>query len=127
MRYVKYIGPSHIRQITTQDWRSVGIQADTMVWTAQNGFAVPLDSLTEDQIRVAIEPDQYFVITGDEDEEFVPTPQRADMTPAQLEQVTTEPVDVVDVMEGRQEIVRDDSGDAKVVPSGGVTKETGPK
>jgi hypothetical protein len=85
MRYVKYIGPSHVRQITARDWAGVGIQADTVMWMPQNGFAVPLDSLTEDQIRKAIEPDPYLVITG-EDEDFTPqSTQTETVTPAMLE------------------------------------------
>lgn len=99
--------------ITANDWRSVGIQADTVVWNAQNGFAVPLDVLSEDQIRKAIEPDQGFVITG-ADEDFTPQPQNMDMTPAQAAQNVESPVNVVDVLEGRQNVSRDDSGAAKV-------------
>jgi len=94
MRYVKYIGLAHVRQITAQDWRSVGINGDTVSWSAYNGFAVPLDSLTEDQISKAIDPDPEFVITG-ADEDFTPQPQRTDMTPSQLDQTVQNPVDVV--------------------------------
>lgn len=88
MRYVKYIGPAHARQITARDWAGVGIQADTVVWIPQNGFAVPLDQFSEDQIRKAIDPDPMLVITGegDDEEEFVPTPTHtATVTPAMLE------------------------------------------
>src|SRR4051812_17532067 len=99
MRYVKYIGPSHARVITANDWRGVGIGADTVVWSAHNGFAVPLDSPTEDQIRKAINDDPELIITGD-DEDFTPKPQTRDMTPAQLVQNTETPVDVVATLNG---------------------------
>lgn len=94
MRYIKYVGLSHRRMISASDWRSVGIAGDTVVWDASNGFAVPLDVLTEDQIRKAIEPDAGFVITGG-DEDFTPAPQTRDMTPAEVAQATEAPVDVV--------------------------------
>lgn len=68
MRYIKYIGPAHVRQITAAEWRQVGINGETVQWNAWNGFSVPADQLTDEQIRRAIEPDQYFIITGDEDE-----------------------------------------------------------
>lgn len=121
MRYVKYIGPSHIRQITAADWRSVGISADTVQWSAFNGFAVPADHFTEDQLRVAIDPDQFFVMSGD-DEDFSPKPQTRDMTPAQVTQVTETPVDVVAVLEGDQTVSRDDSGASTVAPTRATSK-----
>lgn len=94
MRYVKYIGQTHQRMITAQEWRSVGITADTMVWNAGNGFAVPLDLFTESMLRKAIEPDAFFVVTGD-DAEFVPVYQPGNMTPAEHRQAIESPVDVL--------------------------------
>lgn len=96
MRYVRYIGPSHSRGITASDWRSVGVTADTVFWNAQNGFAVPLDKFSDDQIRRAIDPDPMLVITGD-DEEFTPQPQAMDMVP---EQFNAPRVDVLDTVGG---------------------------
>ena len=123
MRYVKYIGPSHIRQITARDWRSIGLTGDTVQWSAFNGFAVPLDSFNEDQIRKAIEPDSFLVITG-EDEEFEPVYHTRDMTPDQATQTTENPVDVVDIMEGRQIVSRDESGSSTVSAPGGTAPTT---
>lgn len=100
MRYVQYIGLSHVRHLSVTDWRSVGINGDAVQWDARNGFAVPLDQFTDEQIRKAIEPDPNFVITGEEDDEFEPTPQRMDMTPAQLDQAVNAPVDVLDMANG---------------------------
>lgn len=124
MRYVKYIGPSHIRHITARDWRSVGINADSVVWSAQNGFAVPADQFSDDQIRKAIDPDQYLVLTGD-DEDFIPQPQTQDMTPAQVTQVAQTPLDVVAVLEGDQIVSRDESGASQVAPGGASPAGTG--
>lgn len=95
-RYVRYIGLSHQRMITAQDWRSVGINGDTMLWNAQNGFALPLELFTDDQVRKAIEPDAGFVITGEED--FTPSPMARDMVPAEAAQAAEAPVDVVDTL-----------------------------
>jgi hypothetical protein len=94
MRYVKYVGLSHERMILASDWRSVGIEAQTVAWTAQNGFAVPLDQFTDAQMRKAIDPDPELMVTG-EDEDFKPQPQSRTMTPSQVVQVTEEPVDVL--------------------------------
>ncbi|MET0416548.1 MAG: hypothetical protein ABW022_11065 [Actinoplanes sp.] len=90
MRYVRYIGPAHQRQITAREWAQAGIQAETVVWGPFNGFAVSLDQLTEDQIRKAIDPDPFLVITGEsedgDDKEFVPMPTQTEtVTPAMLE------------------------------------------
>lgn len=109
MRYVKYVGLSHRRMITAADWRSIGITADAVVWEARNGFAVPADQFTDDQMRKAIEPDQDLILTGD-DEDFTPAPQHMDMTPAQLVQTTENPVDVVAIGDGDQIVSRDESG-----------------
>lgn len=84
MRYVRYIGLAHERQITADEWRRIGITADSVVWNSYNGFAVPLDQFSDDQIRKAIEQDNGFVITGDE--EFTPDlSARRPMTPQELE------------------------------------------
>lgn len=126
MRYVRYIGLAHIRQITAQDWRSVGINGDPVVWSAYNGFAVPLDSLTEDQIRKAIEPDRDFVITGEDggDEEFTPHPQQTDMTPAQLDQTVENPVDVLGIANGDANVSTAES-ETFAAPGGASPTSTG--
>lgn len=83
MRYVRYVGLSHVRQISAADWRRAGLNGETVQWDAFNGFAVPLDRFSEDQIRKAIEPDPTFMITN---EEFEPdTTATRDMTPQQVE------------------------------------------
>lgn len=108
MRYVKYVGLSHQRMITAHDWQGVRITADTAVWNAQNGFAVPLDRFTGDQITKAIDPDPNFVITDDED--FTPVAQNRDMVPAEHAQAVAEPVDVVDTANAGAVTSTDDSG-----------------
>lgn len=123
MRFVKYIGPSHVRQITARDWQGVGIQADTLVWSARNGFAVPLDALTENQITKAIDPDPFFVITGD-DEEFKPTPMPVEMTPDQHRQAVEEPVNVVALLNGDDNVSTTDSG-AAGAPGSAAPTSTG--
>jgi len=123
MRYIKYIGLAHIRQITAQDWRSVGLTGDTVVWSARNGFAVPLDALTEDQIRKGIEIDPEFVITGG-DEDFTPQPQTRDMTPSALVQTTENPVDVLALANGTDNVSTDDS-EASAAPGGAAPTTTG--
>lgn len=111
MRYVKYVGLSHQRMITAHDWRGVGITADTVMWSAHNGFAVPLDHFSEDQVRKAINPDDSFVITSD-DEDFTPQPQTRDMVPQEHAQVVENPVDVVALANQDAVASTDDSGPA---------------
>lgn len=123
MRFVKYVGLSHRRMITSHDWRSIGINADSVLWEGSNGFAVPLDQFTDDQIRKAIDPDSSFVITGD-DEEFVPQPVSGNMTPAQADQAVNNPVDVLDMANGGDGGSTDDSR-AAGAPGGDAPTTTG--
>lgn len=125
MRYIRYVGLAHIRQITAQDWRSVGITADPVVWSGRNGFAVAVDSLTEDQIRKAIDPDPSFVITGEGDEgDFTPAPQTIDMTPSQLDQAVNNPVDVLDLANAGSDASQTGSGPTPTRPTE-MTDEVG--
>lgn len=122
MRYVRYIGSAHERQITASNWRSVGINGETVVWSAFNGFAVPLEQFSDDQVRKAIDPDPFFVITGDEDEEFVPSPQHQAMTPDQVVQASENPVDVVEYLDNGSNASPSGSG---AVPGAGGDAPTG--
>lgn len=96
MRYVKYVGPSHQRMILASDWAGVGIQAPTVAWNAMNGFAIPLDIFTEDQIRKAIDNDPMLIITAD-NEDFTPVYEKRDMTP---QEHASGRVDMTDLFDG---------------------------
>lgn len=90
MRYVRYVGLAHSRQITADDWRRVGINAGTIEWNAFNGFAVPFDQFTDQMIRKAVERDPHLIVTGegeDQEQEFVPdvTSANRPMTPQEFE------------------------------------------
>lgn len=95
MRYVKYVGPSHQRMILASDWAGIGIRSGTVAWNAQNGFAIPLDFFTEDQVRKAIDNDATLIVTG-EDEDFEPKFENRDMTPSELEGPRVDMTDVFD-------------------------------
>ena len=95
MRYVRYIGPSHQRMILASDWAGIGIRASTVVWNASNGFAVPADVFTDDQMSKAINADPYLMLTGDE-EDFKPRSENRDMTPQELEGPRVDMTDVFD-------------------------------
>lgn len=100
MRYVKYVGLAHTRMLTAADWRSKGITADPVVWDAFNGFAVPLDAFTEDQLRKVIEPDDNLIVVGENEDgsEFVPDLSAArQMTPSEFEAPRVDILDPVDV------------------------------
>lgn len=124
MRYIRYIGLAHVRQITAQDWRTVGINGDTVSWSAFNGFAIPADQLTDEQIRKAIENDPEFVITGN-DEDFTPQPQQTDMTPSALGQVTENPVDVLGWANGGDLVSTGNSEASEAAPGGAAPTTTG--
>jgi hypothetical protein len=116
MRYVKYIGLAHQRMITPGDWRTVGVNGETAVWNAQNGFSVPLDRFSEDQIRKAIEPDANFIITDD-----TPTPQPRDMVPAEAAQAAQADGPAVPVDEDPATPSVDDS---EALPDDGADRST---
>ncbi|MET0418700.1 MAG: hypothetical protein ABW022_22015 [Actinoplanes sp.] len=80
MRYVKYIGPSHRRGITADDWKTVGINGETVWWEGRNGFAVPLEQFTDEQIKKAIDPDPFLVVVGEDED---PKTFNRDLTPAE--------------------------------------------
>lgn len=122
MRYVKYVGLSHRRMITASDWRSVGINGETVVWEAANGFAVPLEKFTDEQIRKAIDNDDSLIITGD-DEDFTPQPVPGNYTPEQARQATEAPVDVFALAGGESDASTDESG-AAGAPGGDAPTST---
>jgi hypothetical protein len=80
MRYVRYIGLAHVRQISAADWASAGIKAETVQWDFTNSFMVPADKFTDEQLEKVINPDTGFIVIGTDDE-----PKRLEhhMTPAQ--------------------------------------------
>lgn len=107
MRYVRYIGPAHVREISARDWRSIGIDAPSVQWGGFNGWAVPLDTLTEDQIRKGIEHDPQFVITGD-GADFDPETVRTDNPLTTAENAEGNRVDVLDA-ESRENVFTTES------------------
>lgn len=111
-RYVRYVGPAQRRAISEADWKGARLKGDTMVWEASNGFAVPFDLFSEEQIKKAITPDLNFVVT-DEDDDFEPTPGPYDMTPREHRQWVENPVDVPALIDG----LSSGSVDLSTVPS----------
>jgi hypothetical protein len=91
MQFVKYIGLSHRRVITADDWQSVGISDQGSVeWSAINNFSVPVDRFSEEALRTAIEPDDAFVIVGGD--QHAPRYVGRSMTP---EEAASVPVDMM--------------------------------
>ena len=82
MQFIKYIGTAHRRIISADDFRRAGIpNQQTVEWSYANNFSVPIDSLSEEVLRKAIEPDPLFIVVGGEEHEPRFLGQR--MTPAQ--------------------------------------------
>ncbi len=68
MEFIKYIGTSHRRVITENDFRSVGVNGQGGVeWSYANNFSVARDRLTDDAYAKAIEHDRHFVLVGGDD------------------------------------------------------------
>lgn len=81
-QFVKYIGPAHHRMITADEWRRAGVpDQETVVWSYHNAFSVAIDRLTDDALRVGIEPDEFFVVVGGD--EHAPRDLVRRQTPAQ--------------------------------------------
>lgn len=80
MEVVKYIGTAHRRIITARDWQEAGLDGETFEWSFRNGFSVPVDQFTEDQLADAIRPDPTFVIIGGEDADVKPRALSQNMT-----------------------------------------------
>lgn len=80
MQVVKYIGTAHRRRISAQDWRDAGLEGETVEWSFENGFTIPAEQFTEEQMREIIEPDSGFAIIGGEDDEVRPRRLRQRMT-----------------------------------------------
>lgn len=67
MEFVRYIGPSHTRVITADEWAAAGVpDMGSVEWSAVNGFSVPLERFTEKALQVAIYPDEGLVIVEGE-------------------------------------------------------------
>lgn len=86
MKVVKYIGTAHRRRINATDWRDAGLEGESIEWSWQNGFAVPAEQFTEDQLREVIEPDSGFVIEEGEESDVKPRRLEHRMTGQQFHQ-----------------------------------------
>lgn len=67
--FVKYVGPSHIRAISADEWKAAGFpNGESVVWDWTNAFSIPADKFTPDQLRDVIEVDgaDFVIVSGDE-------------------------------------------------------------
>jgi len=62
-KYVKYIGTSHVRQITEKEWASLDppVENKTLRWHVANGWMIPSDMISE-HAWPYIEADSELVI-----------------------------------------------------------------
>lgn len=68
MQVIKYIGLAHRRVISAEEWAAAGVTGmGTVEWSYMNNFSVPIDHFTDDALRVAIEPDNFFIVSGGDD------------------------------------------------------------
>lgn len=62
-RYVKYVGTSHWRRITRQEWAELNppVDSPTLEWNSANGWTIPADRITDDAWPY-IEADHELVV-----------------------------------------------------------------
>lgn len=62
-KYVKYIGTSHVREITQKQWAELDPPVDnvTLVWNVANGWTIPADRISDDAWPY-IEADSELVV-----------------------------------------------------------------
>lgn len=49
---VKYTGDAGVREISKADWKSVGIEADTVTWNAENDYTVLKSVFSDEQLEI---------------------------------------------------------------------------
>lgn len=67
-RYVKYIGTSHWRRMTREEWANIpqgAVDQDTLEWNAANGWTIPADRIT-DAAWPYIRADGEFVVVDND-------------------------------------------------------------
>jgi len=63
--YVRYVGISHVRQITQEDLQKAGFSGASLVdlvWERSNSFTVPRSNIPDDVYERAIVPDMELVL-----------------------------------------------------------------
>jgi hypothetical protein len=62
-KYVVYIGQFGVREIDEAAWDNVNVKDQkAIVWDRSNGWAVPVDSFTDDALKYVDEVDRDFVV-----------------------------------------------------------------
>lgn len=64
-RAVKYVGISHVREITRDDWKTVDVDHDTLRWHRGNNWTVPIEDIGDAALPF-IEADEELVFVGGE-------------------------------------------------------------
>lgn len=62
--YVRYIGHSGTRQITRDDFATVGIEHDTVTWNRENQYTVPRADISDEAYFRGIQHDREFVLVS---------------------------------------------------------------
>jgi hypothetical protein len=65
--FIKYIGTSHIRKISREDWANIPdnpVDNETVVWNRANGWTVPRSKIS-DEAWPYIQADGEFVVIGE--------------------------------------------------------------
>lgn len=99
--YIQYVGSSHRRGLTREDFESVGVSdQEDVYWDRGNDWRVPRGDLSDDAYNRAVRQDpELILVGGDKDEgavnedELSRKPLAADMTP--MPPIPETPEDVV--------------------------------
>lgn len=66
-KYVQYVGLSDNRGITRADFAAHGVDHDSLWWTKQNKWRVPLSKISDEAYQIAMERDPEFVLVEADD------------------------------------------------------------
>jgi hypothetical protein len=88
-RYIKYIGTSHVRQITAEEWAALDppVENVTVRWNRAHGWTVPADMISE-AAWPYIEADEELVLV-DRDFRGLATDDTAEADPVMYPPLTT--------------------------------------
>lgn len=63
--YIKYVGASHVRGLTEEDFETVGVRGQKAVWwRRENQWTVPRADLSDDAYNRAIKNDPELILVG---------------------------------------------------------------
>jgi hypothetical protein len=90
-KYVKYMGTSHYREITHQQWAALNPPVDnpTLRWDAANGWTISADKISEDAWPYIEADTELVVIDRDYRRKAEPNADNGEQPPVEYPPLTT--------------------------------------